>query len=106
MGYFGFSYFEQNQDKLKALQIDGGGGCVAPSVETAQSGAYKPLSRPLFVYAKRESLDRPEVKAFVRYMLDNAASIAEEAEFVPLTDAQIAKAKADFERASGSGTGS
>jgi phosphate transport system substrate-binding protein len=103
MGYFGFSYFEQNQDKLKALEIDGGGGCVAPSVETAQSGAYKPLSRPLFVYVKREALDRPEVEAFVRYTLDNAASIAEEAQFVPLTEEQVAKAKADFEQASGGG---
>ena len=45
LGYFGFSYFEENQDKLKALEVDGGGGCVAPSVETAQDGTYTPLSR-------------------------------------------------------------
>jgi phosphate transport system substrate-binding protein len=101
MGYFGFSYFEENQDRLKALEVDGGGGCVAPSVETAQTGDYKPLSRPLFVYAKRGSFDRPEVKEFVRYMLDNAISIAEEAQFVPLTEEQVAEAKAKFETASG-----
>jgi phosphate transport system substrate-binding protein len=105
MGYFGFSYFEQNQDTLKALEIDGGNGCVAPSVETAQSGNYKPLSRPLFIYVKQESFDRPEVEEFVRYTLDNAAPIAEEALLVPLTDVQIAKAKAAFERASSGGTG-
>ena len=52
LGYFGFSYFEENQDSLEAVEIDGGDGCVAPSVETAQDGTYKPLSRPLFVYAK------------------------------------------------------
>ena len=66
LGYFGFSYFEENQDTLKALEIDGGAGCVAPSVETAQDGTYTPLSRPLFVYAKKESLARPEVEAFIR----------------------------------------
>ena len=54
LGYFGFSYFEENQDKLKALEIDGGDGCVAPSVATAQDGTYKPLSRPLFIYVKKD----------------------------------------------------
>ena len=52
IGYFGFSYYEQNQDKLKAVEIDSGDGCVAPTVETAQDGTYTPLSRPLFVYVK------------------------------------------------------
>jgi phosphate transport system substrate-binding protein len=100
LGYFGFSYYEENQDTLKALEVDGGGGCVVPSVETAQDGTYKPLSRPLFVYAKQESFTRPEVKAFVQYMLDNAIEIADEAGFVPLTEEQVQKAKADFNAAS------
>ena len=52
LGYFGFSYFEENQDTLKAIEIDGGDGCVAPSVEAAQDGTYKPLSRPLYIYVK------------------------------------------------------
>jgi phosphate transport system substrate-binding protein len=99
MGYFGFSYFEENQDTLKALEIDNGEGCVAPSVETAQDGTYTPLSRPLFVYAKKESLGRPEVEAFVQYLLDNATEIAETSRFVPLTDEQVEKARADFEEA-------
>ena len=50
MGYFGFSYYTENEGKLKALEVDGGKGCVAPSVETAQDGSYTPLSRPLFIY--------------------------------------------------------
>ena len=66
LGYFGFSYFEENQDTLKAVEVDGGDGCVAPSVENAQNGTYKPLSRPLFVYVKKESLSRPEVEAFLQ----------------------------------------
>ena len=99
LGYLGFSYFEENQDSLRAIEVDGGDGCVAPSVETAQDGTYKPLSRPLFVYAKTESFQRPEVHAFVQYMLDNAVQIAEESDFVPLTDEQVEKAKSDFEAA-------
>jgi phosphate transport system substrate-binding protein len=101
LGYFGFSYFEENQDTLKALEIDGGEGCVAPSVEAAQSGDYTPLSRPLFIYAKTEALQKPEVEAFMRYMLDNGVEIAEASQFVPLTDEQLEKAQSDLEGALG-----
>jgi phosphate transport system substrate-binding protein len=96
LGYFGLSYYDQNQDSLKALAVDGGDGCVEPSVETAQSGAYKPLARPLFMYVKKESLARPEVKAFLQYVLENEQAIAERAQFVPLTDEQLQKAKSDL----------
>jgi phosphate transport system substrate-binding protein len=96
LGYFGFSYYEENQDKLNAVQIDSGSGCVAPGVETAQDGTYTPLSRPLFVYVKKTSFERPEVQAFVKYMLDNEETIAQTAKFVPLTADQLAKAKSDF----------
>lgn len=99
LGYFGLSYFEQNKDTLKALEIDGGDGCVAPNVENAQNGTYKPLSRPLFVYAKKESFARPEVHAFIQFILDNEQAIAEASQFVPLTDEQLTKAKADLEAA-------
>ena len=99
LGYFGFSYFEENQDSLKAVEIDGGDGCIAPSVETAQDGTYKPLSRPLFIYAKKDSFKRPEVEAFVQYLIDNETQIAESSQYVPLTDEQLTKAKSDFEAA-------
>jgi len=99
LGYFGFSYFEENQDTLKALEIDGGDGCVAPSVENAQNGTYTPLSRPLFIYAKKKSFSRPEVAAFVEYALNNETEIAEAAQYVPLTDEQLEKATTDFEAA-------
>lgn len=90
LGYFGFSYFEENQDKLKALKIDGGKGCVAPSVETAQDGTYTPLARPLFIYPAAKSLSRPEVEDFVEYYVENASKIAEDAQFVPLNEEQSA----------------
>jgi phosphate transport system substrate-binding protein len=90
LGYFGFSYFEENQDKLKALEVDSGSGCVAPSVEAAQDDSYTPLSRPLFMYVKLSSLeDNESLKEFVDYTLENAETIATEAQFVPLSQAQI-----------------
>jgi phosphate transport system substrate-binding protein len=96
LGYFGFSYYEQNRDQLKALEIDGGDGCVAPSVETVQDGSYKPLSRPLLIYVKQRSFDRFEVEAFVDFLLTNQGQIARGALFVPLTDAQLQKARDDL----------
>ncbi len=101
LGYFGFSYFEDNQETLKALEVDGGSGCVAPSVASAQAGDYTPLSRPLFVYVKTTSLERQEVADFLAYMLDNETAIAEQARFVPLNDEQLAKARADLAAATG-----
>jgi phosphate transport system substrate-binding protein len=100
LGYFGFSYFEENQDRLKALAIDAGEGCVAPSAETAQTEAY-PFSRPLFVYVKKSSFDDANVRRFVKFMLDNGQSIAEAAQFVPLNDRQRAEEQAKYEEATG-----
>ena len=88
LGYFGLSYYEQNQDKLKVVQVDGGDGCVTPSQETVQSGEYKPLSRPLFIYPSKKAVARPEVKAFLDYYIQNADQVAEQALFVPLTAEQ------------------
>ena len=99
MGYFGLSYFEENRSRLKALRIDGGAGCVGPSVATVQNGSYKPLGRPLFIYAKRSSFRRPEVAAFLGYALNNQATIARRSAFVPLTGTQAKKARASFQRA-------
>ena len=93
MGYFGFSYYEENQGSLKALEIDNGDGCVAPSAETAQDNTYVPLSRPLFIYPSGAALKKPEVKAFVDYYLDNVNSIAESVGFIPLTDQQLQQSK-------------
>ena len=95
LGYFGFSYFEENEDKLRAVQIDGGDGCVAPGVEAAQNGTYKPLARPLFIYPAAKSLARPEVEGFVEYYVENAEMIATDSKFVPLN----AEQKAELQKA-------
>jgi phosphate transport system substrate-binding protein len=105
MGYFGYSFFNENQDQLKALEIDDGSGCVAPSVETAQDGSYTPLSRPLFVYPSAAALDRPEFDAFMEYYLDNVNSIAELVGFIPLTDEQLSEQKSKLESLIGGGGG-
>jgi phosphate transport system substrate-binding protein len=93
MGYFGYSFFVENEGTLKALEVDGGDGCVAPSVETAQNDTYVPLSRPLFIYPSKEALQKPEVKAFVDYYLENVNSAAESVGFIPLTDEQLQQSK-------------
>jgi phosphate transport system substrate-binding protein len=99
MGYAGFSYYTENEGKLKALEVDNGKGCVGPSVETAQDGSYSPLSRPLFIYPSETALKKPEVKAFVDYYLANVNDIAEAVGFVPLTEEQLEESEAAAEKA-------
>jgi len=96
LGYFGFSYYEQNQDKLNLVGVDDGDGCIKPSVETIQNGSYKPLSRPLFMYVSDKAIEQPAVKAFLEYVVDNEKAIAEAAQLVPLTSQQEAKAKGNL----------
>ena len=102
LGYFGFTYYEENADKLTAVQIDSGAGCVTPSVETAQDGSYTPLSRPLFVYVSKQALAKPEVKAFFDYYVANDATIASDALFIPLNEEQKAKLESDYAALAGS----
>jgi phosphate binding protein len=89
VGYFGLSYVEQNPDAVKAVEVDGGDGCVGPSKETVQDKTYKPLARPLFIYVKNSSYkDNPAVRAYVDFYVENEAKVAEEALFVGLTPEQ------------------
>jgi phosphate transport system substrate-binding protein len=99
LGYFGFSYYEGAQDQLNLVGIDAGDGCVKPSTETIQDGSYKPLARPLFMYPSSKSIARPEVKAFMDFVIANQQDIAEAAKIVPLTEEQATKAKSDLQSA-------
>jgi phosphate transport system substrate-binding protein len=101
LGYFGLSYAEENSDKVKLVQVDGGKGCVTPSTETVQDGSYAPLSRPLFIYPSEKALSRPEVKAFVDYYIENYDTIAEQAKFVPMTAEQVQQSKDELARLAG-----
>jgi phosphate transport system substrate-binding protein len=98
MAYVGFSYAEEAEG-IKILEVDAGDGCVAPSAQTIQDGSYKPLSRPIFMYPSQEAIQRPEVKAFMDFTLENAEKIAEAAKIVPMTAEQAEKAKADLTQA-------
>ena len=100
IGYLGLSYVEQNEGKVKAAQIDGDDGCVAPSTETVQSGEYKPLSRPLFIYPTTEIERKPEGKAFLQFYGQNLDQVAEQALFVPLTEEQKSKTQATIDKLS------
>jgi phosphate transport system substrate-binding protein len=98
LGYFGFSYYEQNQDALNLVSVDAGKGCVAPSTETIQSGEYSPLSRPLFMYPSTDALKREEVAAFVQFVADNYDQIATSALVVPMDSKQGDQAKSDVSK--------
>jgi phosphate transport system substrate-binding protein len=100
LGYFGLSYVEENQGRVRAVAIENeDGDCVEPSVSTVQDGTYNPLSRPLYVYAKKASFERREVEEFIRYILDRNREIAEAALFVPLTEEQLERERSRFEDA-------
>ncbi|MDY6999569.1 MAG: phosphate ABC transporter substrate-binding protein PstS family protein [Actinomycetota bacterium] len=94
VGYFGYSYYQENEDRLKALEIQNDSGeCTAPTVDATQSGAYNPLGRQLYIYPSAAALQRPEVAAFVNYFLDNVNEVAPKAGFIPLTDEQLQEAR-------------
>lgn len=98
LGYFGLAYYEQNMGKVKIVPVDGGSGPVVPSIETVQDGSYKPLSRPLFVYVSKKSLqEKPSVEKFVNFYLENVDVLAKEVGYVPLHDGDLAKAKTRFQ---------
>lgn len=84
LGYFGFAYYEENRDRLRAVAVDDGDGCVAPTRETIENGRYQPLSRPMFIYVRRDALERPEVAGFVEFYLNNAPELVPEVGYVPL----------------------
>ena len=98
IGYFGLSYLEENKGKIKGVAIDGGNGCVEASAQTVQSGTYKPLGRPVFIYPTTKLLARPEGLAFVEYYVANTSAITKQALFVDLTADQKAKLTAQFDK--------
>jgi phosphate transport system substrate-binding protein len=101
IGYFGYEFFAQNEDRLNLTAVDGGDGCVRPSPETIQNGTYKPLSRPLYMYPSKKALQRPEVAEFMSFTVEKAPEIAEAAKIVPMTGDQVSKAETSLNRLRG-----
>jgi phosphate transport system substrate-binding protein len=84
LGFFGYSYYAENQSKLKAVAIDGGKGPVMPSGRTVEDGTYQPLSRPIFIYVSKKSAEKAEVKEFVDFYLKNASNLVRQVKYVSL----------------------
>lgn len=87
LGFFGFSYYEENQDKLKAIAIDDsqGKGAVTPSREAVEKAQYQPLSRPLFLYVNlKASQENEALRSFVEYYLKNAEQFVTQVDYIPL----------------------
>lgn len=90
LGYFGFAYYAANKDKLKLVAIDGDNAgekaAVSPSPTTINDGSYAPLSRPIFIYVRKDALDRPEVETLVKFYIKNSAQLATEVGYIPLPE--------------------
>ncbi|MGH7555272.1 MAG: PstS family phosphate ABC transporter substrate-binding protein [Longimicrobiales bacterium] len=84
LGYFGYAYYEENQQRLKNVAVDAGNGCVKPDPQTIRSAQYAPLSRPLFIYVNREAMARPEVQSFVRFYLEHGPQRVPVVGYVPM----------------------
>ena len=84
LGYFGYAYYAENTGQLKAVALDAGSGCVAPSRETIASGEYQPLARPMFIYVNTQALQRAAVQQFVEFYMQNAEALVPQVGYVPL----------------------
>lgn len=99
LGYLGLSYYEENKDKLGVVGIDNGNGSVLPSIETVANNTYAPLSRSLFIFVSLKSTQRPEVKKFVEFYLDNAPELCKEVGYVPMPKSGYDAQKDIFQKA-------
>lgn len=97
IGFIPYSYYQENLDELKGLEVDGGNGCIAPTIENVQSLSYAPLGRGLFTYFADTALARPEVLAFAQFVVNETTLINEAAGYVGLTSAQQTEALAKLE---------
>jgi phosphate transport system substrate-binding protein len=101
LGYFGYAYYSENQDRLKALGIDNGAGCVKPTEDTIRTGEYAPLSRPLFIYVDGNELEplvgagtpaageqSSLLMAYLVYYLTDGAEVIPFVGYVPLNEAE------------------
>lgn len=102
LGFFGYAYYEENQNKLKVVPVDdlddsNGSGAITPTLETVKDGSYAPLSRPLFIYVNSKATASPAAVEFVNFYLDNAAELSQEVGYIPLPAEMYKEQKQKFE---------
>jgi phosphate transport system substrate-binding protein len=95
LGYFGFAYYEENRQRIKSVPVDNGDGPVTATRENVENGTYQPLSRPLFIYVSKAAAERPEVRNFVNFYLENP-ELAAEVGYVPLPQEAYTVAQENF----------
>lgn len=100
LGYFGYAYYAANKNKLKVLAVDAGKGPIAPNEKTIESGEYKPLSRPLYIYVNKKSAKIPQVAKFVSFALDHVAKLAPEVGYVALNAQKLQEMKTRWNQVS------
>ena len=99
LGYFGYSYYKDSNETVKALSVDGGNGAVFPSGETVKDGTYQPLSRPLFIYVNRAKADADDgLESLVNFYLANARVLVNVTGYQPLPDDAYSLALDRFEQ--------
>lgn len=102
MGYLGFAYYQSNQEAVKAVAINNGDSCVVPSIETAKADEYQPLSRPLFTYASKSALEKPQVAEFARFFVEQSTNeklVTEQVGYVPNTEKRMNEQLTELEQA-------
>ena len=102
LGFFGYAYYEENKSKLKLLGIDdgkdeNGKGCIKPSRESVEKGEYQPLARPLFIYVKKQSAERPEIQKFIAFYLEKGPHLVDEVGYIALPADAYKLAKKRFD---------
>ena len=102
LGFFGYAYYEENKAKLKLLGVDdgkdeNGKGCIKPSRETVEKGEYQPLARPLFIYVKKASAERPQIQKFISFYLEQGRNLVSEVGYIPLPAEAYTLAKKRFD---------
>jgi phosphate transport system substrate-binding protein len=102
LGYFGYTYYDENRGELNAVALDDGSGCVAASPETAQSGKY-PLSRPLYIYVNNQSYaDKPQVAGYVDFYIQNVTKITSAAKYIQMDAQQMKQTQEQLSKLSSS----
>lgn len=86
LGFFGFAYYIENKGKVKSVPIRNKGEkkAVSPTAVTINNGSYAPLSRPVFIYVGKKASQKPQVREFTKFYIQQAGALSKEVGYVPL----------------------